>query len=250
MKKFFQIFRPLCCTAMLALLSACGILDFEVDDELQNIMAEMRLNYDTIYVERGDTMLLRPVFKPDTLKIKDVLVRSSNPAVVSVNSLSGLITAVGTGWCKIYVESVFARLQDSCMVCVVTPFVPSQETYPYETVYYADVTLGGQPLTEDLVVGAFVGSECRGVGEAMNFFGVSLVQMRVGAGRQVDNPSLLEGGDPYDPDDDPDEPDVFREQIIFRCYDRRSHRLYTRMPPEAFDGQTHGTLSNLFKISF
>ena len=250
MKKIIHIARLLCCTALMAQLTGCGLLDFEVDDDLQKIVAKMRLDYDTLYVERGDTMQIRPMFDPDTLKLNDVLVMSSDPEVVTVNNLTGLAEAVGTGWCKLYVESVFARLKDSCSVCVLTPFVPSQEMYPYETVFYADVTLNGEPLTEDMVVGAFVGEECRGVGEDLSFFGVPLMQLRVGADRQTDDPSQPGGGVPDDPDDPDDPPVVFRDRINFRLYDRKNHWLYRSAQSVEFDGATHGTLSRLYKIEF
>jgi len=34
MKKIIHIARLLCCTALMAQLTGCGLLDFEVDDDL------------------------------------------------------------------------------------------------------------------------------------------------------------------------------------------------------------------------
>ena len=260
---------------MFALLgfTSCD-LEFEVDSELSKIAAEMSLNFDTVYVMRGDTVVLQPKFKPDTLNITDIYVRSSDYDVVNVNLQTGRIEAVGAGWATLYVESVSARLLDSCTVCVMTPWDVPEELYPYETVFYADVTLDGKPLTEDMVVAAFVGEECRAIGQVLTFHGVTLTQLRVGAENLYDNssipdipdgPGYSEDEDDEDDDDDDDDdndsgplepagddvtPDVYQEVIYFRCYDKKRLRLYECYETATFDGETHGTLSKLYKIAF
>ena len=256
-------------------------LEFEVDSELLKIAAEMSLNYDTVYVMQGDTIALQPKFKPDTLNIKDIYVRSSNYDVVNVNILNGRIEAVGTGWARLFVESVSARLMDSCDVCVMVPWeTTAQMEYPYETIFYADITVQGKPLTEDMIVGAFVGEECRGIAQPLTFHGVSLMQLRVGAENVYDDssipniPDIDSSGDAGLPDPEEDEDDgdddendnsggpllpeegventtdIYQEVITFRCYDKKTLRLYESLVTVDFDGETHGTLSKLFKIEF
>ena len=256
-------------------------LEFEVDSELLKIAAEMSLNYDTVYVMQGDTIALQPKFKPDTLNIKDIYVRSSNYDVVNVNILNGRIEAVGTGWARLFVESVSARLMDSCDVCVMVPWeTTAQMEYPYETIFYADITVQGKPLTEDMIVGAFVGEECRGIAQPLTFHGVSLMQLRVGAENVYDDssipdiPDIDSSGDAGLPDPEEDEndgdddendnsggpllpeegventTDIYQEVITFRCYDKKTLRLYESLVTVDFDGETHGTLSKLFKIEF
>lgn len=248
MRKIHHIFRLLCCTFLLVQFTSCD-LEFDVDSDLSKIAAEMSLNFDTAYVMRGDTLPLRPVFKPDTLNIKDIFVRSSNDEVVNVNVLTGRIEAVGAGWARLYVESVSARLLDSCDVCVMVPWEQTAEVeYPYETIFYADVTVNGKPLTEDMKVGAFVGDECRAVAEALTFHGVSLLQLRVGSEELVDDMSVPDL--PYDDEDDEGGYEVIRDKITFRCYDSRLRQLYECPVKPDFDGETHGTLSKLYKIEF
>ena len=244
----FSIYYLLFIISSLVGLTSCDLLEFDVDSDLSKVAAEMSLNYDTAYVMRGDTLPLLPSFKPDTLNIRDIFVRSSDADVVSVNLLTGRIEAVGTGWARLYVESVSARLLDSCDVCVMEPWAATAELdYPYETIIYADITVKGKPLTKDMTVGAFLGDECRGVAEALTFHGVSLMQLRVGSEDLTDDDSV-----PDLPDDEEDEGgyEVVRDQIVFRCYDRLYKQLYECPAKVNFDGETHGTLSNLYKIAF
>jgi hypothetical protein len=173
------------------------------------------------------------------------------------------------------------------------PWELTQAVYPYETVFYADVTCLGEPLNENMMVAAFVGSECRAIGEPLSFHGINLMQLRVGAENIYDDSSIpdipdLDGSgdaDKPDPDDDDDSGDDdnpdgdddgdgddddddggggplvpddgvdpnpigYQESIVFRCYDKKKLRLYECPVTVDFDGQTHGTLSNLYKINF
>jgi len=244
------IFYILYFTSFILSLVSCDVLDFDVDSDTSLVAAEMALNFDTIYVMRGDTIVLKPTFKPDTLNIKDIYISSSNYDIVTVDNLTGRIEAVGLGWVKLYVESVSARLKDSCNVFVMQPWTVTMETYPYETVFYASVTFNGKPLTEDMKVAAFVGDECRGVGEALNFHGVPLTLLRVGAENLTTSTDLPGNDDDDDDDDDDDPPVIQRERIYFRLYDSKRHWLYNYLPGVDFDGESHGTLSNLYKIQF
>ena len=268
---------------------SCGLLDFDVDDELVQTATEMMLNYDTAYAMRGDTLLINPVFKPDSVNIRDLYMRSSNSEVLSVKG--NRIEAVGAGYATLYIESVSAHLSGSIVVYVMEPWVASTQVYPYETVFYTDVTVDGKPLTDDMVVAAFVGNECRAIGKAQTFHGIPMVQFRVGSEElytEVDSiwtvdPGDVEGGDidedeeegedegdeetdegeeddeeDLDEEDDEDEvvPDsghwvyYYREQISFRCYDPRRHILYVHPTQGRLDGETYGKLSELFLLDF
>jgi len=263
--------RLVCCLALTMQITSCGLLDFELDEEAVQTATEMLLNYDTVYVMRGDTFTIDPVFNPDTVNIKDLYIRSTNEDVVKVKA--NRVEAVGEGHCKLYIESVSARLKDSCVVFVMIPWEASAKYYPYETVFYSQVTVNGKALGPDMVVGAFVGSECRALGKAYTFNNIPLFIFRVGS------MSLYEGGGTkWDVDDSPDpdaeideegegdeemedddevpEPDqggeaqVYTERIVFRCYDKRGRILYICPTPADFDGESHGTLSNLYQIKF
>jgi len=184
--------------------SSCELLDFDVDSDLAQIATQMKLNYDTAYVYRGHTLHVIPVFEPDSLNITDLFYTSGDTSVVEVDMLSGRITAVGVGWTKLYAESVSSRIKDSCTVCVMAPWEVTQAEYPYETVFYADMTVKGEPLSADMVVAAFVGDECRGIGEALDFHGVSLMQMRVG-GEDIYGNKLITTPEADNSDDEEDE---------------------------------------------
>ena len=250
MRKIIHIFHLLCCTCLLVQFTSCELLDFEVDSDLSQIAAKMSLGFDTVYVMRGDSVVVRPVFKPDSLNIRDIFITSSNPEVVSVNLLTGKITAVGAGWSRLYVQSVSAQLTDSCDVCVMEVWKTSEKGFPYETIFYANVTLNGKPLTKDMMVAAFVGDECRAVGEALSFHGIDFLQFRVGGETLSESSSVPPPPDDDEEDDDDDPPTVLRERIYFRLYDSKNHWLYYHLPGVEFDGETHGTPSKLYKIDF
>ncbi len=283
MKKLSKILHLLGCTFLLVQLSSCELLDFDVDSDLAQIAAQMKLNFDTAYVYKGYTLNVIPVFEPDSLNITDLYYTSGDSTVVEVNMLTGKIVAVGAGWTKLYAESVSARIKDSCTVCVMEPWDVTQAEYPYETVFYADMTVKGEPLNDNMVVAAFVGDECRGIGEALEFHGISLMQMRVGGediygntlavappeenkkddddifGNQEifgDDDEEGEEGDDDEEEEEEEEEDITPtlptepQDIIFRCYDKKKLKLYEYILPAGFDGATHGTLSKLYKIDF
>jgi len=279
MKKLSKTVRLLLYAALVLPMASCG-LDFDVDDTLANVAAKMSLPYDTVYAMRGDTLSLRPLFTPDSVNTRDVLITTSAPDVVSVDPITGHIEAVGSGWAKIYAQSVSARLQDSCAVCVMEPWV-STVSYPYETIFYATVTVGGKPLAANMTVAAFVGGECRGVAMPQTFHGVAFSLFRVGTEKWPDNLNPNIPDDPEIPGDDEEEAaapvrrssaataaapvrrgfaaaaadsaddlEVLREKIEFRCYDPTEYHLYICPQRIVFDGETYGTLSNLYKIEF
>ena len=271
MKKLTKILHLLGCTFLLVQLSSCELLDFDVDSDLAQIAAQMKLNFDTAYVYRGYTLHVIPTFEPDSLNISDVYYTSGDTSVVYVDMKTGRITAVGAGWTKLYVESVSARIQDSCTVCVMDPWELQQEEFPYETVFYADATVKDAPMDSNMVFAAFVGDECRAIGELLEFYGVKLLQFRVGGddvfGNKIiitppnDNEDEEEEEDDEGNEDDeeepgnpqtPDTPTVPQEPqtITFRCYDKKKLRLYECTLNATFDGATHGTLSNLYKMEF
>ena len=249
---------------------SCGLLDWDLDSDGSIIVSSMRIKYDTVYVMIGDTVPLQMSFQPDTVNIKDIFIKSSNPEVVWVDTIRNRIEAVSKGWAMVYVESVSARLKDSCAVYVMPSWNLSAPAYVYETVFYAEVTKDGYPLGSNLHLAAFVGDECRGLAMPQSFHGVSLTLFRVGSDilssdTMLDLPDYNEGeevtdtiGDNEYVEDNDDEGfeegsgsgELLREQIEFRCYDPVNYQMYKCPVRVPFDGETHGTLSNLYKIKF
>lgn len=274
MRKFINIFRLLCCSALLVQFTSCDLLDFDVDSDLSKVAAAMALNYDTIYVTPGTFIALKPTFDPDSLNTKDYLVWSSDTNVVSVNRLTGRIKAEAPGWARLFVETVSSQLRDSCTVNVIPVWEPVEAEFPYETVFYAEVTVKGKPINENMIVAAFVGDELRAVGQTLTFHDINFIQMRVGADDIYGNvqkvaPQEEEQSEEQDEEEQGEEfyDELFEEDqeaeaeepaplptepqdITFRCYDPILLRLYEYTLPAGFDGNTHGTLSKLFKIEF
>ena len=249
------IHRILLLAVAVVQLTSCGLLDFDVDEFGAETATEMRIGQDTIYVMVGDTFSLNPVFTPDTVNITDLYILPVEQDVVAVRG-SDKLEAVGEGGTKLYIVSVSARIQDSCMVYVGARWDIANKVWPYETIFYAHVTVDGQPPTEDMEVSAFVGNECRGIGQLKSAHGISYWQFRVGSTFVFGNSNInWDDIDDMDEDEDIDEDEdeegyIYRERITFRCYDRVKRILYICPIRTDFDGETHGTLSELFEINF
>lgn len=232
---------------MCLFMTSCGL--FDVDEIGVETAMEMQLPQDTFYVMVGDTFAINPVFTPDTVNITDLYFMPVNNDVVAVRGVNKL-EAVGEGGTKIYITSVSARIQDSCMVYVGPRWETATRVWPYETVFYAHVTVDGRPLTEDMEVAAFVGNECRAIGRPMASQGISYICLRVGSTILYDETEddwIGGEDDEYDADDVDDN---YLPQINFRCYDHAHRILYTTSTHAFFDGEAHGSLSDLFEIKF
>ena len=64
------------CTAFSVVLTSCGLVEFDMNDEAQPVMS-MTLDHDTVYVMQGDRFMLKPVRmftirkrKPESMSIK------------------------------------------------------------------------------------------------------------------------------------------------------------------------------------
>ncbi len=243
------IHRILLFIGVAAQLTSCGLLDFDVDEYGVVTATEMHLEQDTFYVMRGDIFSLNPVFTPDTINITDLFLLPANSEVVAVRG-GDMLEAVGEGGTQVYITSVSARIQDTCMVYVSAPWLTEERVWPYETVFYANVTVDGKPLTEDMEVAAFVGNECRALGHSMTSLGITYFRFRVGSDILYDD----DWEDGYSEEGEYDaeglDGGAYRPQINFRCYDRAHRMLYTTSTHAFFDGESHGTLSDLFEINF
>ena len=110
-------------------------------------------------------------------------------------------------------------------------------SWPYETVVYADVRYNGEPLSGNMMVGAFVGNECRAIGEVKEWNGVRYTQFRIGS--ELFNYS------------EPGEDEVYASETIrFMLYDPATHLMREHPETLTFDGEAHGTLSNLYQLYF
>ena len=120
-------------------------------------------------------------------------------------------------------------LTDTCWVQVLPNPEMDWGDFPYEMLLYASVTLHGTPLTienqNDVIIAAYVGDDLRGVGQIRQAHGIDYFVMRIGA---------------YRPSGD---------YIRLRCYYRGKALAEWFPQVRPFDGEAHGTLSNLFPLT-
>ena len=174
----------------------------------------------------GDSCRLIAFIMPVNVGNVGVEWYSVDDAIAKVSGDS--LVAVKAGACKVVARSaVDESVADTCLVRVMKPWkgVPQGE-YMNETVVYADIKVHGQRPGESLMVGAFVGEELRATPKLMNWNGHEYYVFRISGRRDV----------------------VLGETIEFRAFDRRKYQLERFSYQVNFDGQSHGTLSNLVSL--
>ncbi len=208
-------------------LTSCGLMEMDTEEL---VAVGMKLDRDSLYIMVGDQLELTPIFSPDTVTQSGILWTTSDEDVLAVSG--GVYTAVSPGWAQVRAVNTSYMLEDSCMVCVMPRWETTGREFPYEMLVYADVTVGGQPFNpETMMLAAFVDDDLRGTGQLLEWKGKSYVRFRVGSEmRGTDS-----GGN--------------NEVVSFRVYYRREHRYDVFPQSLDYDGEAHGTLSNLYKLS-
>lgn len=214
-------------------LVSCG-LAFEMDEESLGATS-MRLDRESIDVLEGDTIVLKAIFTPDSVSNKSVYWTTENRDVVSHIGGDSLL-AVGEGQTVVAAISVSDRLMAMCTVNVLPVWQNfyTNYSYPYEMVVYADISVGGKPLRDDDIVAAFVGNTLRGVGKTQVINNHRFTVIRVGSdviGKADDDMPWAE------------------QEVEFRIYRRSELHLYTCKETIIYDGESHGSLSQLFELT-
>ncbi len=209
------------------LFMACGLVDFDLDDETPEAV-EMHLNFDTVYVMVGDEFALSPEFTPDSVSNHEIYWTSSADSVVT--AFNNTLYALSEGEAMVSALSVQNRISDSCYVYVMPRWEVASGDYPHDMVVYAHVTVHGQEPNENMLIGAFRGLECRGIGEWKEWQGKRYMQIRVYSEMM-------------------DDEDGVEERIRFLCYDRTILQVETFPQRINYDGGTHGSLSSLFELT-
>ena len=207
-------------------LVSCGLIEM---DEIPKTVVDMHLDRDTVYAMVGDTLIIQPVFKPDTVTVSDIYWSTDNDTILHLDD--NKFIAKNEGWTTVTAISVSHQVMDTCDVCVLSRWdLDSIAVYPYETVFYADVTVDGQEFNpDDMFLGALIDDQLRGVGIMKEAHGIKYMQIRVGS-------------EIYDSEG------VIEYTIKFCLYDRKTH-TYRSFPDEVnFDCEAHGTLSNLYSL--
>lgn len=217
----------LCLVTSLIITSSCGIMDME--EELVVTPIEIDIDQDTLYVMKGESFTIRPVFRPENVTIEDMYWTVDNDSCIIITN--NIFTAVGEGWTVVHGMSVTGQFEDSCEVCVLD-WNTELPTYPYETVIYADVKVDGQDFDPDsMAIGAFISDRLLGVGKLRTFKDIRYMEIRVGS-------------------EWVDESDDNSQTIDFKLYDRRTHTCRELLEELLFNGETYGTVSNLYHLNF
>lgn len=212
-----------CLLAAMPMLTSCGEL-FDVDEAGETTSATMKMDRDTVFIMPGDSLRLTVTFSPPEVKDKGVMWLIDQPEIARLCADTLVAQQPGTAYVTA-MSSATMRL-DTCVVTVMTPWTVDRNKYFFDTVVYADISVAGRQLGDDIAVAAFVDDELRGIAELKEAKGKRYAVIRV-----------------YGPVSASDE-----DIITFKCYDRREVRLRTFDVQLPFDGETHGTLSKLITL--
>ncbi len=230
--------------AATALMISCGDL-FDFDATVSPY--HMTFDRHEYYIMEGDTGDIVPLFDPDTISNMTIYWMSDNPAVASF--ADNRLIAMSQGETTVTGVSIEYQIFDTCHIYVMPRWdYIDTEGYAYDMVVYADVKYNNEPIQYWQTVGAFSEGELRGVGVQKTFNGISYMQFRIY--------SMFNPHEPYDshsnpqnplyPDDELKEPEV----IKFRLYDHHTTQMIELNDSIIFDGESHGSLSELFLMNF
>lgn len=222
-------------------LASCGDL-FEFEGETSDLN-KITLDRHTLYMMAGDTYQLTATFEPDTLRNKAIYWMSNNVNVAIFEN--GVLVATGEGETTVTGISIEHQCVDTCHVIVSNGWYMPENYYPFDMVVNADITVNGQPLSENMQVAAFVDKELRSIGVQRTFFGVTYTELRVYSPLNPFTPYTdLNKQDPLYPNDEVLEP----EKVVIRAYDRDTRTMYESPDTITFDGMTHGYPSSLYSV--
>ena len=230
MKNLWKTARSLCMMAATLLYVSCGLIDMELGEGTQYAY-DMTLEYDSIYVRIGDSVLIKPVFVPDSVSNSEVLYLSEDENVATI--VNDTVVAMASGEVLVTAMSVLGGIADTCKVYVMEPWVLNPMDFANDMVVYATATVDGKPFDpETMDIAAFAGPEFRGMGELKEINGIRFLQFRIYG--ELDLETM--GPNPF-------------ELIHFACYDKANYTLRNMDQYLYFDGETHGSLSNLYQLT-
>lgn len=209
--------------ATIALTTSCGEF-WEGGDPVP--AREMRLPRKVINLMVGDSYEIPVEFSPDDVSNSEVWWQTGDEDIAEMRN--GLVVGVSEGLTKAYAMSVSDRLQDSCLVHVFPGTYLNPNEYPYDMVIYADVTIHGHKYTaedeESLIIAAYNNYELRGIGKMREWNGKPYMEIRIWS------------------------PFEYGDWIDLMCIYRGRSLIELFPDILQFDGETHGTLSNLFPL--
>lgn len=225
MKELRHLITFSCAVMVLtSLITSCGLIDMEFDENVQ-MAYDMQLDHDTVYIVEGDSIVLTPLFTPDSVSNQEVYFRSANEEIACVHN--DTIIAVAEGETVISATSIMNEKMAFCQVFVMAPWEVNIYNFSNDMVAYVTASIDGEPLNlETQIVGAFVGGDLRGIGELIELKDTKILQVRIYG--------HYEWGD-----GEPTRPELVR----FKCYDKEKFTLQQLDLYIPFDGETHGSPS-------
>ncbi len=187
---------------------------------------QMKLPKKVVNIMVGDKYPLPVLFAPDDVSNQEIWWQTKNDDIATM--VNDSVLGVSEGLTVAYAMSVSDRLQDSCLVNVIPEAYLNPKDYPYDMVIYADVTIHGKKYTADdedsLIIAAYNDYELRGIGKMRSANGKPYMELRIWS------------------------PFEYGDWIDLMCI-YRGRPLIELFPGHLrFDGETHGTLSNLYPL--
>ena len=213
---------PLSLLTLLPLLSSCGEF-FEFDKEDAVPAGEMILGRTSVDLMIGDRFEIPVSFAPSELSNEEVFWASSDQNVIQFDN--NTLLAVGEGTCIVTAISVSGQFKATCTVTVHPMWSLNPYNYAYDMLFYSDITVHGEKFSDDMYVIAVCNDEIRGIGQAKEEQGIRYVLIRVYS-------NFSQG-----------------EEIKFRVYKRNSAKVEEFPDAITFDGESHGSLSNLYLLT-
>lgn len=217
-------------TTLLA-LTACGEY-FEFDTQQPTDASQMQLGRHVITLVEGDQFKLPVAWSPEQPSNTSVhwLVEEGDVATMRGDT----VVARQAGVTRTIAFTAYEELRDTCIVNVLPPLKYAMGNYPYDQVFYARVTVDGKQITtsndESVIIAAFVGDEVRGVAYT------TYIQRN----DKIVFYTLLRVWSPNPKGD----------EMHIVCYSPKQARLIELPNTITFDGESHGTLKNLYPMDF
>ncbi len=159
--------------AILAICTSCG----EFWDGGDPVIRTMTLARESIDLMVGDRYSIPVIFSPDALPNDAVWWTTEDTEIASFDDND--VVALKEGTTTAYAMSAVDRLEASCTVNVWPRWYTNPNDYPYDMVIYANIMLNGEPIDDDVYVGAFIFDELRGVAQRLERNGHKYTVIRV-----------------------------------------------------------------------
>lgn len=216
-------YLPLLILALLA--TGCG--DFYEFPVAEPVPARtMMLPRKVVNMVVGDQYRVPVTFTPADVTTEAVWWLPADDAIARFKN--DTLIGVAQGRTVAYVTSVSDRLQDSCLVNVLPEMYLNPKGYIYDMVIYASVNIHGKAYTQQgedsLIICAYCDDELRGIGKMRRWQDRDYMELRVWS------------------------PFYYGDLIDLRCYYRGQAKVELFPNTLTFDGESHGTLSNLYQL--